>query len=73
MNGYVRLNYIKSGPDGGREALAMRVHPKTRELWVGTACYGLWKLSAPGGATATAQRKPSAPDKQPAPVKPVVK
>jgi hypothetical protein len=42
-----RLHYIKSGPDGGREAIAMRVNPRTRELWVGTGCYGLWKFSAP--------------------------
>jgi hypothetical protein len=39
-----RLDYIKSGPDGGREAIAMRVHPATRQLWVGTACFGLWRF-----------------------------
>jgi photosystem II stability/assembly factor-like uncharacterized protein len=29
--------------DGGREPTCMRVHPRTRELWVSTSCYGIWK------------------------------
>ena len=33
--------------DGGREALCIRVHPKTRYAWVATACYGLWKIAPP--------------------------
>ena len=33
--------------DGALEASAMRVHPQTRELWVVTNCYGIWKYSAP--------------------------
>lgn len=33
--------------DGGREALVVRVHPKTRRLYVSTSCYGLWTHSAP--------------------------
>lgn len=33
--------------DGGREATWVRVHPKTRYLWVATSCYGLWKIGPP--------------------------
>ena len=33
--------------DGGREALCVRVHPKTRHAWVSTSCYGIWKISPP--------------------------
>lgn len=33
--------------DGGREALVVRVHPKTRRLYVSTSCFGLWTHSAP--------------------------
>ncbi len=33
--------------DGALEASALRVHPKTRELWVATNCYGVWKYPAP--------------------------
>ena len=33
--------------DGGREGLCVRVHPKTREAWVSTSCYGIWKVSPP--------------------------
>ncbi|MDX2066606.1 MAG: hypothetical protein SFX74_12775, partial [Fimbriimonadaceae bacterium] len=29
--------------DGGREALCIQVHPRTREAWVATSCYGIWK------------------------------
>jgi photosystem II stability/assembly factor-like uncharacterized protein len=29
--------------DGGREAECIRVHPRTREAWVSTSCYGIWK------------------------------
>ncbi len=34
--------------DGGREAATLRVNPATRELWVATSCYGIWKISGPG-------------------------
>jgi len=42
-----RLNNPQFGMDGGREAVAMRVHPKTRYLYVGTGCYGFWKIGPP--------------------------
>ncbi len=35
------------GKDGGREAMWVRVHGKTREPWFATNCYGIWKFSAP--------------------------
>jgi hypothetical protein len=33
--------------DGGREAICIRVHPATREVYVATSCYGIWRHSAP--------------------------
>lgn len=33
--------------DGGREATCVRVHPGTRELWVATGCYGIWRHPGP--------------------------
>ena len=33
--------------DGALEANTMRVHPQTRELWVATICYGVWKYVSP--------------------------
>lgn len=30
--------------DGGRETHWVRVHPKTREAWCATSCYGIWKV-----------------------------
>ena len=33
--------------DGGREALRVRVHPRTRDAWVATSCYGIWKHPPP--------------------------
>jgi len=37
-------------PGGGREAITMRVHHKTRVLCVGTGCHGFWKFSPPPSA-----------------------
>jgi hypothetical protein len=34
-------------PDGGREAECVRVHPKTRALYVGGSCFGLWQYPPP--------------------------
>lgn len=36
-----------TGRDGGREAIWVRVHPRTRAVWVSTSCYGIWKHPAP--------------------------
>lgn len=33
--------------DGGREAICIRVHPRTREVFVATSCYGIWKTAGP--------------------------
>jgi len=35
-------NGIEIG-DGANEVFAMRVNPKTRELWAAGSCYGMWK------------------------------
>jgi hypothetical protein len=43
----VRVDNVKTGPDGGREAISIRVHPKTRYAYVGTGCYGFWKFGPP--------------------------
>jgi len=39
------------GKDGGREATWIRVHPLTREAYITTGCYGMWKIGAPTGGT----------------------
>ncbi|MBC8009986.1 MAG: hypothetical protein H7067_07805 [Burkholderiales bacterium] len=44
-------NVAEFGRDGARNAVWVRVHPGTREAWVGTSCYGLWKIARPGGTT----------------------
>lgn len=44
---WMSLNAPPSGPDGGREAQWVRVHPRTREAWFGTNCFGLWRLAPP--------------------------
>jgi hypothetical protein len=44
-------NVAEFGRDGARNAVWVRVHPGTREAWVGTSCYGLWKIARPGGFT----------------------
>jgi len=41
---------ITTGLDGGREAWGVRVHPVTRYAYVGTVCYGFWKVAPPGHA-----------------------
>lgn len=41
------LDAGKAGKDGGREAFWVRVHPRTRQAWFTTGCYGIWKISAP--------------------------
>jgi len=50
--------FCKNGVTGGQMASAIRVQPVTRELFVGTDCYGCWKIAPPGGVrakTATAK------------------
>ncbi len=39
----LRTGSANPGKDGARECFALRVHPKTRELWAAGGCYGLWK------------------------------
>ncbi|ANE46435.1 hypothetical protein SY83_09290 [Paenibacillus swuensis] len=51
-----RLNNTQFGKDGGHEAYVIRVHPLTREAWVGTVCYGVWKIAAPSSATSALNR-----------------
>jgi hypothetical protein len=34
--------------DAPSEVVCVRVHPVTRYLWVGTGCFGFWKLPPPG-------------------------
>ncbi len=41
-----------TAPGGPHEVSCVRVHPTTREAWVGTVCYGFWKIDAPGTASA---------------------
>ncbi|MBV9851719.1 MAG: hypothetical protein JO250_18780 [Armatimonadetes bacterium] len=39
--------YCPAGMTGGNMASALRVHPRTHELFVGTDCYGMWRFPAP--------------------------
>ena len=39
--------YCLNGATGGQMTSAMRVHPVTRYLYVGTDCYGTWKIAPP--------------------------
>ena len=44
-------------PGGPREGWWIRVHPTTREAWVATNCFGMWKIPAPGaGGSGTGLR-----------------
>ncbi len=47
LNRNKRVNNTHFGIPGGQEARAVSVHPDTRELWVGTGCYGNWKIGPP--------------------------
>jgi len=42
-------NRADLGYDGANCARWCRVHPVTRELWVGTVCYGFWRLGTRPG------------------------
>ncbi len=39
--------YCVGGITGAQMASAIRVHPVTRFLYVGTDCYGMWKIAPP--------------------------
>ncbi len=43
----LRGSVTQSGPDGGREANWLRVHPVSRQLYVGTNCFGFWRYPPP--------------------------
>ena len=43
-------DFCANGVTGGQMTSAMRVHPITRYLYVGTDCYGTWKIAPPASA-----------------------
>ncbi len=43
--------------DGGREAIVVRVHPRTRYAYVATSCYGIWQIGPPTTTAAKARAK----------------
>ena len=45
--------YCRNGVTGGQMASAIRVHPLTRFLFVGTDCYGMWKFPPPASTGKT--------------------
>ncbi len=47
INRNKRMDNTQFGMPGAQEAKCVRVHPVTRELWVGTGCYGFWKIAPP--------------------------
>ena len=40
-------DFCLNGVTGGQMASAIRVHPVTRYLYVGTDCYGMWRIAPP--------------------------
>lgn len=42
-----KLTALPEGPDGAREAMWVRVHPRTRHAWIGTNCFGVWRIAPP--------------------------
>ena len=47
-------NSVTTGNGAGYEAISIRVHPKTRELYVATGCFGWAKIKAPSDEKASA-------------------
>lgn len=47
INRNKRLNNAEFGVPGGQTASSLRVHPGNRYLYVGTGCYGTWKIGPP--------------------------
>ncbi|MDD5349056.1 MAG: hypothetical protein PHQ12_02475 [Chthoniobacteraceae bacterium] len=43
----LRLGSGLDGADGGREAMWVRVHPKSRYAYTASNCYGLWRIAPP--------------------------
>lgn len=39
----------RHGPDGARYPTQLRVNPTTRDLWVFTNCWGVWRMACPEG------------------------
>lgn len=46
-----RLGTNLESVDGGREAMWVRVHPKTRYAYTASNCYGLWRIGPPAAPT----------------------
>lgn len=50
--------------DGGNCASWCRVHPRTRDLWVGTVCFGMWRFGPRGPFTVSLSLTNSGPNPQ---------
>lgn len=51
---------VTEGLEGPREASWVRVHPVTREAYVGTCCYGSWRIGPPDDGVAAAEKSHAA-------------
>ncbi|ANE46428.1 hypothetical protein SY83_09245 [Paenibacillus swuensis] len=49
---------VQTGKDGGREAWGIRVHPENRYVYVGSICYGFWRIAPPYGESVSYDSKP---------------
>ena len=47
INRNKRLSNTEFGIPGGQTATSLRVHPGNRYLYVGTGCYGTWRIGPP--------------------------
>jgi photosystem II stability/assembly factor-like uncharacterized protein len=57
-----RLGVNLKGPDGGREAMWVRVHPKSRYAYTASNCFGLWRIAPPSPVTPKpTQTRPATP------------
>lgn len=58
INRNKRLNNTEFGIPGGQTAQSLRVHPGNRYLYVGTGCYGTWKIGPPDSTTTGLSKVP---------------
>jgi len=65
LNRNPRLGVNLDGPDGGREAMWVRVHPRNRYAYTTSNCFGIWRIAPPPASsspseTSTAAESPTA-------------
>ncbi len=54
----LRLGLNLAGPDGGREAMWVRVHPGNRHAYTASNCFGVWRIAPPALNTQSSKKTP---------------